>query len=73
MILQEPESGLKNSYMTPFSNFLTPEELSLESENLSFRTKSELKRLAKKLLDERVNIIFEHNGNYTFEIVFDRF
>jgi hypothetical protein len=58
--------------MTPLQSFLTPDELAYESENNSFKQKSELKRLATKLLEERVNIIIEQGNNYTFEIVFDR-
>jgi hypothetical protein len=35
---------------------LTPDELAIELDKGSFRNKAELKRLAKKLLEERVEI-----------------
>ena len=56
VILQEPESGQEALYHTNFHDVLTQDELMFESEHGSFRNKIELKRLAKKLLEERVEI-----------------
>lgn len=56
VLLQEPESGQESLFHTPLHSFLTQEELMHEVSQGGFRDRVELKRLAKKLLEERVDI-----------------
>ena len=74
-------------YLTPLHNFLTQEEYNMEIDMNNLKDKTHLKRLAKKFLEERVEIKRMQEDNfganeygeemnqepqYTFEIVFDR-
>lgn len=56
VILQEPETGQEALYQTAIQSFLTPEEFDAEFESGSLRSKTQLKRLARKLLEQRVEI-----------------
>jgi len=56
VIVQEPESGQEQTYVTGIAEFLTQEEFQFEQMNGNLRDKGHLKKLAKKFLEERVEI-----------------
>ena len=56
VMLQEPESGEETEYITPFDQCLTPEELVYEADTGGLKDMKSLKRLAKKILEDRVEI-----------------
>ena len=54
--LNEPESGQTTQYETALHQFLTQDELIIEIENGNLKDMSQLKRIAKRFLEERVEI-----------------
>lgn len=56
VVLQEPESGQETEYITPLQQCLQPEELLQEAESGGLKDMKSLKRLAKKILEDRVEI-----------------
>ena len=81
IVLQEPESSHETLYFTPFSSFLSQEELEYEIANGHLRNQHYLKGLAKKLMEERIEIRTLANDEqmsdtethyYTFDIVLAR-
>ena len=71
VVLQEPESGQETEYITPLQQCLTPEELAHEAESGGLKDMKSLKRLAKKILEDRVEIR-RINGDAVEEAKHDR-
>ena len=56
VVLQEPESGQDVVYETMVESFLTQDEFAFEQQSGNLRNRNSLKRIAKKFLEERVEI-----------------